>query len=75
MRGRPLSEIAPDELAEMVNVARQEYDILNKKFGGAIGFQHEVISYLAITVAVQATIRNLEADEFYARPWYKRLLP
>ena len=76
MSGRPLSSITADELSEMVNIARQEHDRLIKQFKTAgLGLQGDVILYLAISVAVQATVRNQEAEKFYARPWYKRLLP
>ncbi len=74
MSGRPLSELTADELAEIVHIAKQEYDSLTKKLGiTSIGWQDNVVSYLAITVAVQATLVKRQTDEFFAQPWYKRL--
>ncbi len=76
MSGRPLNDMTADELAEIVHIAKQEYDSLTKRLGiTSIGWQDNVISYLAITVAVQATLVKRQADESYARPWYKRWIP
>ncbi len=75
MSCRPLNCMTADELSDVVRIAKQEYDVLTKKFGTTLGLQHEVISYLAISVGVQATLKNREGREYYARPWYKRLLP
>ncbi len=74
--GRPLSAITADELSEIVHLASKEYNSLIKRLGiETIGWGNDVIVHLSIQVALHATLRKLEADEFYARPWYRRLLP
>jgi hypothetical protein len=64
MSGRPLSSITEDELTEIVNIARQEYEMLTKKFHvRRVGLTDDVVTHLAISVAVQAV------------GWKKRKLP